>query len=695
MKISNKRTIYLTLFIALFTLFLISNLNPVSLQERKNKNTLQYEVTVTLKLVQVYVTDKKGNPMVDLKKEDFVIRDNGKKKSITEFERHILHLPPSKTEVQPEIIQESQLPASPELMSRKFFLLFDFAYNNPRGIKKAKKAALHFIDTELQPTDEVGVLSYSAIKSLTLHEYLTTDRTKIRKIVDSIGMKAISGRAESFEEEYWRSETAVNPLDASKQGNVKFPEGIVQLPQTPGGGAPEFKKFADQGDSRLQALFFLRRMTDFAKALRYIPGYKHILFFSSGIPYSLLYGIQKSYGTFHRANWGEPLLRQRYEEMCKELAASNSTIYPLETEDPATKIGFDSHVLGTYTLQKMASSTGGKYFGNINSYEKHLEKIQKLTGFYYVLGYYIDEKWDGKYHKIKVKVNRPGCKVHAQKGYFNPKPFSEYSKLEKMLHLVDLALSEKPFFQTPVRFPLEALPCSIKGKPNLALFSKIPMGKIQEFSGRDVEIVSIIFDKENNIVKIEREKKDFSKLPKGNIYYSSLVSLNPGDYKCRLVIRNLETGRGAVASSSVKVAKGPDYGIKLYSPLLLKPEKGAFYLKEPSAIYSFDSSQYSPLVEQLDQRTNKVLAVVRCSFSGIQQPDIKLSANLIHHLADTGKTIPVFISILNQYQEDDTEVFLIELQTEELQSGEYFLYLFAEDMFTKSRSRVNTAFKVK
>jgi len=695
MKISNKRTIYLTLFIALFTIFLISNLNPVSLQERKNKNTLQHEVTVTLKLVQVYVTDKKGNPMVDLKKEDFVIRDNGKKKSITEFERHIIHLPPSKTEVQPEIIQESQLLASPELMSRKYFLLFDFAYNNPRGIKKAKKAALHFIDTELQPTDEVGMLSYSAIKSLTLHEYLTTDHTKIRQIVDSIGMKAISGRAESFEEEYWRSATAVNPSDASKEGNVKRLEGIVQVPHTSEFDTPEFSKFADQGDSRLQALFFSRGMTDFAKALRYIPGYKHILFFSSGIPYSLLYGIQKSYGTFHRVNWGEPLLRQRYEEMCKELAASNSTIYPLETEDPATKIGFDSHVLGTYTLQKMASSTGGKYFGNINSYEKHLEKIKKLTGSYYVLGYYIDEKWDGKYHKIKVKVNRPGCKVNAQGGYFNPRPFSEYSKLEKMLHLVDLALSEKPFFQTPLRFPLTALPCSIKGNPNLALFSKIPIKKIQEFSGRDVEIVSIIFDKENNIVKIEREKKDFSKLPKGNIYYSYLLSLNPGDYKCRLVIRNLETGRGAVASSSAKVPKCPDYGIKLSSPLLLKPEKGAFYLKEPSAVYSFDSSQYSPLVEQLDQGTNQVLAVVRCSFSSIQQPDIKLSANLIHHLADTRKTIPVTVSILNQYLEDDTEVFLIELQTEELQSGEYFLYLFAEDMLTKSRSRVNTAFEVK
>jgi len=34
---------------------------------------LQHEVTVTLKLIQVFVTDKKGNPVKDLTKEDFIV----------------------------------------------------------------------------------------------------------------------------------------------------------------------------------------------------------------------------------------------------------------------------------------------------------------------------------------------------------------------------------------------------------------------------------------------------------------------------------------------------------------------------------------------------------------------------------------------------------------------------------------------
>jgi hypothetical protein len=114
-----------------------------------------------------------------------------------------------------------------------------------------------------------------------------------------------------------------------------------------------------------------------------------------------------------------------------------------------------------------------------------------------------------------------------------------------------------------------------------------------------------------------------------------------------------------------------------------------------SAAYPFDTSRYCPLVEALELGTKSIFAVVRCTFSGIQQPDIQFSANLIHHLGDSGENIPAALSILNKRKEEGTEIFLIELQTEGLQPGEYFLYLFAEDGHTQSLSRVNSAFKVK
>jgi len=38
---------------------------------------------------------------------------------------------------------------------------------------------------------------------------------------------------------------------------------------------------------------------------------------------------------------------------------------------------------------------------------------------------------DGRFHEVRVEVKRPGCQVRAQSGYFNLKPFHDYTDLEK------------------------------------------------------------------------------------------------------------------------------------------------------------------------------------------------------------------------------------------------------------------------
>jgi len=705
MEPKQKKAIFFIL--SLFVFLLLPKPNLAASQDSQDKTTLQHSVTVTLKLIQVYVTDKKGNPAVDLTKEDFLIRDNGQKKQITEFEKHILDLSPSDTEA-PQTTQERKIPVSQDLMHRKFFLLFDFAYNNAKGIKKAKDAALHFIDTQAQPSDEVGVLSYSAIKNLTLHEYLTRDHREVRKVVEAFGTKNRGGRAENFEEDYWFQVTGDNPLDPSKRGKITFKEGAQVEDRPVTGNTPDFDKFNTQLDSNVHAIHFVQNIKNFAEALKYIPGYKHIILFSSGIPYSLMYGVQHPNDTWNvtqgrdtinqqRWDFGNSLVRQHWEDMLKVLATSNSTVYSIDTEDLSATVGIQSRLSGSFTLQNMSNSTGGKYFGDINSYEKHLGKIQDLTGCYYVIGYYIDEKWDGKYHKVKVKIDRPGFEVHAQRGYFNPKSFSKYTKFEKLLHLVDLALNNRSLFQDPLHFPLVSLPLYMRGNSYVSLFSLLPKENLHEFEGKNIEIVSIIFDEENSIVKIGRDKKDFSKLPDGNMYYANVTSLHPGKYKCRLVIRNPESGRGAVASASLHVPKSLENGIKLYPPLLLRQKKDGFsyYLNEPPAVYPFDSNLYFPLVEPLELGTDHVWAAVRCSFSGIQPPDIKLSANLIHKSGKTGGGIPASITILDRYHDADTEIFFLSIQTAELLPGEYFLYLFATNGQTQLRSGTNTSFSIK
>ena len=109
----------------------------------------QHDVTVTVKLIQVYVMDKAGNPITDLKLDEFTVFDNKNLQKITEFERYILFPPKDLKELQPEAINIEPSDSQAEVMNRKFFLFFDLVNNNYKGFQKAQEAALHFLDNNI------------------------------------------------------------------------------------------------------------------------------------------------------------------------------------------------------------------------------------------------------------------------------------------------------------------------------------------------------------------------------------------------------------------------------------------------------------------------------------------------------------------------------------------------------------------
>ncbi|MBU1338447.1 MAG: hypothetical protein KKD56_05210, partial [Acidobacteria bacterium] len=76
------------MFLSVVLIFsaLIRQADALSIQEK----TIQHDASAVLKLIQVYVTDVNGTPIKDLKKENFILFDNGERKIITDFEKHIL-----------------------------------------------------------------------------------------------------------------------------------------------------------------------------------------------------------------------------------------------------------------------------------------------------------------------------------------------------------------------------------------------------------------------------------------------------------------------------------------------------------------------------------------------------------------------------------------------------------------------------
>ncbi len=687
-------------------------------------NKPQHEVSVVLKLVQVYVTDRKGRPVEDLTLGDFAVTDNGRPVDLTEFERHALADVPSE-EAPAEARRPSPRAASPlPELTRKFFLFFDFAFNNARGVFKARKAALHFLDTKVSPGDEVGVLTYTMLKGVRVHEYLTRDLAKIREVVEAIGSKDIAGRAADLELQYWTM--AQEPL----AGAGGTSEDMIKA----AAGRPVIDPMKDaRQEAKRQTQVFILRLTDLAKSLRYIPGQKHLLFFSTGVPASLIYGGQSgnpSSGSGRAAfDAGDRVLRTQNEDMFREFDSSGCAFFAFDTRASAkdtdlfaydsltfesgirglnsvqgvfqdsTNVFQDEKTTGLNSLKRLTDITGGRYYANINMYEKNLEQVRTLTGAYYVLGYSAGEREDGGFHEIKVSVTRPGCEVRAQSGYFDPKPFAGMSKMEKEFHLYDLALNERSLSRMPVTFPMAALAFPSGEGLGLEVLAGLPAEVTGKLSGEKVEFVSLVFDAKNDVRDVRRVEIDpRSRRGKALTFLSGIV-LEPGDYTCRLVVRDMATGLSAVGSVRASVREAPAAtGLRLGTPLLLKAATGEGFLEAGTPkgrvllawedAYDFDRTFLAPVAGAVPRLTPRLEVLVPYAVPGTAEPEVVLTARLID--AATGAPVPAGVALVGRASRGATETLTLDLPLAGLAPGTYHLYISAEDRISKTMAGTRT-----
>jgi len=666
---------FFIIFASSFFLFLTGAGSPGPAQEKTQQpTTLQHEVSVTLKLVQVFVTDKQGRPVKDLNKSDFEIFDNGTPKTITDFEKHFLAVagkkpePPEEREVAG--LQKTTVPAAPQLpkLNRKFFFIFDIQQNDQPGFARSKQAALHFMDTQLQPTDEVGILSFQTRIGLKMYEYLSPDQKKVRKAIEKL--KGVPGTGGGG-----------LPTEPPEEGEGGILASIVP-PQNP-------------EDDYLAMLRknYVSVMTELAKALRYIPGYKNIVFFSAGFARSTLVG--------------DMIFQKNYEDMGKEFGSSSSPVYTVNAMGARSRlISPDSR--GDKSLQDLAALSGGQYFEDVAKVEQIATGLQNVTGNYYVLGYTIDEKWDGQFHEIKVKVKREGCAVSAQSGYYNPKPFTEFSEFEKQLHLMGLAFSENPQFQSSVELPLVVLPCRDESGTNLVFMTELPGESLKEIMRQQTEMVSLIVDQDNNVIESKGGDVQIPDISKKRVVYYGLISPKPGAYDCLMILRNMVTGKAARARGAATVSQPVLSGLQLDPPLLLIPtaDKDVVYfkltIKDKKAVgqsamvlkdlFPFLSNRLAPVMNDIPKGTSEVLAVVRSTVLNVPQAKIEFSASLKPSAG--GEDVPLPSSILEGKKQGKTDILLLEFSLPELRPGDYTLTLVAQDKNSEVKTEVNRAIKI-
>ena len=98
---------------------------------------------------------------------------------------------------------------------------------------------------------------------------------------------------------------------------------------------------------------------------------------------------------------------------------------PIRPTRPLASDSVRSHSelrLSQDSLRQISEESGGFAAVNRNDTASVFDRIVRDNSSYYVLAYYPPtNKTDGKFHRIDVKVTRPGLVVRARRGYAAPK----------------------------------------------------------------------------------------------------------------------------------------------------------------------------------------------------------------------------------------------------------------------------------
>jgi VWFA-related protein len=561
-------------------------------QAGEQKRPLRHDAAAIVKLVSVRVLGPDGRPLTGLRKEDFSIYEDGQPKTITEFEVHALTEAGMTIMPQPPGAAEAAVRKGGANV-RKIFIFLDQQASDEAGRVKAGTAALRFLDTQVRPGDEVAVIGFYDMSGFFIREYLTSDMARIRRAINKSAETRpspgewVGGGSDDSATVPFRSEgrAAVDEgrgqqvdllssgsLGAAGVGRGETAQAVIDSPSAGMGGvlAP--------GTAAYQRIDFVPRMEDLVEVFKTIPGQKSLILFTS-------------------RNLGPNAAR-----LGKMFGAVGTTVFAVNTQDwkmspmGGAKIHF---IWEDHSLKDLTTASGGKYFADINEAEAIARDLHALTGNYYVLGYYVQETWEGKYHKIRVEVARPGARVLAQDGYADPEPFSQMSDFEKDIQLIDLAWADDPMttFQTLDVEPLVVLE---DGGARACLLTRLEVNAKSGVPPGRNEIYALLRD-EKGVTKLSRRWEiDFLKYDGQSLWAYAIVPVSAGTHDFRVIVRDLVNGESCVGRANFRVAAAEEAGIRASSPLLFEAGPGAAYVRLQCATPDSKKVKASPEPSLID-----------------------------------------------------------------------------------------------
>ena len=489
-----------------------------------------------LVLVNVTVRDRSGNPVRDLKCEDFTVLEDNKPQQVVSFdlENTDAVLSTATTEApllrttKPGGADAAQAIATRPLKDRRLIVLFfDLSSMQPDEIDRATTAAQNYVDKQMVAADLVAVVSLGS--TLSVNQDFTSDRRLLKKILQGFNL----GAGQGFEE-----------------GSAGTTEGTAETGQSFTIDDTEYNIF--NTDRRLQAL------RSIADKLSRIEEKKSLIYFSSGMDRTGIENqsqLRSATNAAVRANMAIYTMDIRgLQALVPGGEAQNASLRgtsPYSGRSVAS--AFDSNATTQETLVTLAGDTGGKAFLDSNDFGKVFTGVQQDSSVYYLLGYHSSNAArDGRFRRITVRINRPGLKIDFRRGYYAPADFQHSRQDDRERQLdeelaSDLSTTDLPIYLSTAYFRIGDrkfyAPVSI-----VVSGSQIPFTRNNDQDRATLDILGVVTDSDKRPVGQIRDTVKLALntsqlVQRKNVQYNSGFVLPPGKFHLKFVVRENQSGR--------------------------------------------------------------------------------------------------------------------------------------------------------
>ncbi len=512
---------------------------------KRSKPPFELRSQTQLVNLTIVATNRKGQPVTNLKASDVVVREDGKRQTLLSFEpatasQPAVHVPPGAAAL-PTLPLASPVPQS----FRYIVFVMDDSSTSYADLQSSIHAAMHWVRKHLSPTDQVALFSVGL--GVKVWQPFTSNRALLLRQLHAM-----------------EHETAAPSDDERINDLLSHLHDCMDLPQFS----------AQQNCAKVEVHYFfeeetalLSRRTAQLRALvnmlGLFPGEKRVIYFGDGFltnPGRLAsYAYATYFGTDREMESRLSDPNEFIRPVTDAALRANVTFYTIDahglraspimgnaTEVPSNILGPEGPTSAvTFSIERqygpedslneLAWDTGGLPFGGDNDLAAFAKRaIGALAGTYFASYQPTNQRLDGSYRRITIHSLRRGVRLHTRAGYY-ALPIQEFPVRAKVLRLK----RNRERFLVPVEFSLNPSDLHWRGR-----------GRKRN---DELVVAHTLVNAEHQLITSRVQMLDASYPPSKRLKFAIGWNLPPGIYKGVVQITEADTSDFGIANFQLKI----------------------------------------------------------------------------------------------------------------------------------------------